>query len=284
MVELQQQRAEGKVLVYGAGNVAYSLVPALVGALGAARIEVYSRSEESASALGQANGVAWHSGAWQPREKYEVCVVAVPDAAVRESVKRLEKAGRLVVHTSGSVPLVPLAEGGGGVMYPLQSFNRGECSDMRRVPLYVEGQNEATCQRVRALAMLLSDRVRVLSSEARECLHIGGVVVNNFVYRLLVLVGELVGKSSGIEMRDYEALLRTTIARGLSGDGGIRQTGPAHRGDLATIARHLQWLRQEQPSLLGPYVALTENILQWSKGEDWKRDKEAKTNGSEKFS
>lgn len=269
----QELLDEGKILVYGAGNVAYSLVPALVSAVPEARVEVYSRSEESAFALGKANGVAWHSGDWQPGDAYGVCVVAVPDAAVQASVEKLDRASRLVVHTSGSVPLVPLKAGCGGVMYPLQSFSRGERSDMRGVPLFVEGQDGATLQRVEALARLLSDKVKVMESTLRECLHIGGVVVNNFVYRLLVMVEELVQKSPGIELRDYEALLQTTVARGLSGDGGSRQSGPARRGDLETISKHLKWLQNEHPALLGPYIALTENILSACGGESSAREK-----------
>lgn len=255
------------MLVYGAGNVAYSLVPALVEAVGAARVEVYSRGEASAAGLGAECGVAWHSGAWMPGAEYDVCVVAVPDAAVRASVEGLGRAGRLVVHTSGSVSLVSLREGGGGVMYPLQSFSRGERCDIRSVPLYVEGQDEATSQRVRAFAMLLSDRVRALESVGRERLHIGGVIINNFVYRLLVMVDALVAMSPEVDIRDYEVLLTTTIARGLSGDGGVRQTGPARRGDWATIAKHLQRIQQENPALLGPYIALTESILEAGKGK-----------------
>lgn len=265
MEEARQQLGGSRVLVYGAGNVANSLVPALIGVLGPANVEVYSRSAESAQRLGCKYGVVWRSGAWLPGEGYDICVVAVPDAAARQSVEKLAGAGRLVVHTSGSVPLVALAEGGGGVMYPLQSFSREDCCDMRSVPLYVEGQDEATSRRVRALAMLLSDRVRTLDSSRRACLHIGGVVVNNFVYRLLVLVDGLARRTPGLDARDYEALLQTTLARGLSGDGGRQQTGPACRGDVATIAKHLLWLQQEYPALLGPYISLTESIWQETK-------------------
>ena len=78
----------GKMLVFGAGNVAYSVVPALQAVNGDSGVEVYSRSERSAAALGAAYGVEWHSGFWMPGGAYTVCVVAVPDDAVRTSVER----------------------------------------------------------------------------------------------------------------------------------------------------------------------------------------------------
>ena len=116
------------MLVFGAGNVAYSVVPALQAVNGDSGVEVYSRSERSAAALGAAYGVEWHSGSWMPGGAYTVCVVAVPDDAVRTSVERLEGDGRLVIHMSGSVPAVPLARGMSGVMYPLQSFAKGSAA------------------------------------------------------------------------------------------------------------------------------------------------------------
>ena len=73
----------GKMLVFGAGNVAYSVVPALQAVNGDRGVEVYSRSERSAAALGATYGVEWHSGSWMPGGAYTVCVVAVPDDAVR---------------------------------------------------------------------------------------------------------------------------------------------------------------------------------------------------------
>jgi hypothetical protein len=257
-----------KVLVFGAGNVAYSMVPALQAVNGDSGVEVYSRSELSAAALGAAYGVEWHSGSWMPGGAYTVCVVAVPDVAVRASVERLEGDGRLVIHMSGSVPVVPLARGRSGVMYPLQSFAKGERSDLREVPLFVEGQDGASHDAIFALASKISCKVRTLSSAGRERLHLGGVVVNNFVYRLLALVQAL-GKGTGaIEVSDYETLLKTTMQRGLSADGGSRQTGPARRMDVETIGRQLRLVQKEFPRLLGPYVAMTESILSASKDEE----------------
>lgn len=249
-----------KVLVYGAGNVSFSFVPALVQAYGLERVEVYSRSEQSARRLGEFYGVAWHSGDWDPDASYTLCVVAVSDRGVRESVARLGAAGRLVVHTSGSVPLVRVAHGMSGVVYPLQSFVLGEVSDLRDVPLYVEGQDAESFCSVRALALRMSKRVCMLDSSQRERLHVGGVVVNNFIYRLLSLVSEF-SREVHLDTRDYNALLLTTIRRGLDAAGGAQQTGPARRGDLETIAGHLALLSSDFPQLLGPYVAMTESIL-----------------------
>lgn len=261
------QSRGGKVLVYGAGNVAFSLVPALQAVFGVGGVEVYSRSERSAEALGKAYGACWHCEEWRPGVEYSLCVVAVPDGAVRSSVLQLDIAGRLVVHTSGSVPLESLREGRGGVLYPLQSFVKGERCDLREVPLYVEGQDGDTYREVQALASQLSNRVRTLDSDTRERLHVGGVVVNNFVYRLLALVQELCSDGGGIDVSDYSALIATTIKRGLSNDGGSRQTGPARRKDLETITAHLQLIQRMYPHLLGPYIAMTDNILS-SLGEE----------------
>ena len=67
-----------------------------------------------------------------------------------------------------------------GVMYPMQTFSKAKSMDLRRVPCYTEGSDEATLHEINALAASIFGNVREMTSQDRRYLHLAAVFACNF--------------------------------------------------------------------------------------------------------
>lgn len=169
------------------------------------------------------------------------------------------------VHCSGSAPLAALDTLGErtAVLYPMQIFTVGSLpAAFRAIPLFVEGKGEME-QEITAMAHLLSDRVQVLDSQARLRLHLGAVFVCNFPNYLYRLAEELV---PGVGLTAYQHLIEATVEKALAQGPAHSQTGPAVRGDTATLYQHLEIL-QDTPKKRELYWLMSELIREAKEGE-----------------
>lgn len=126
-----------KIVLIGAGNVATHLGIALQKA-GCLILQVYSRTEESASALADRLLVDYTIVPDEIRRDADLYIVALKDAVLRQLAPVLVK-GReqaLFVHTAGSMPM-DLWKGlvkRYGVLYPMQTFSKQREVDFNTVP------------------------------------------------------------------------------------------------------------------------------------------------------
>jgi predicted short-subunit dehydrogenase-like oxidoreductase (DUF2520 family) len=83
----------------------------------------------------------------------------------------------------------------------------------------------------------------------------------NFFNHLLAICQELL-RSEGCSLSLLGPILQQTLeAASSAADVGTLQTGPARRGDSATIEKHLRML-EEQPAWAEVYRAITASIRQ----------------------
>ena len=128
-----------KIVLIGAGNVATHLGIALQKA-GCLILQVYSRTEESASALADRLLVDYTIVPDEIRRDADLYIVALKDAVLRQLAPVLVK-GReqaLFVHTAGSMPM-DLWKGlvkRYGVLYPMQTFSKQREVDFNTVPFF----------------------------------------------------------------------------------------------------------------------------------------------------
>ena len=128
-----------KIVLIGAGNVATHLGIALQKA-GCLILQVYSRTEESASALAARLSVDYTIVPDEIRRDADLYIVALKDAVLRQLAPVLVK-GReqaLFVHTAGSMPM-DLWKGlvkRYGVLYPMQTFSKQREVDFNTVPFF----------------------------------------------------------------------------------------------------------------------------------------------------
>lgn len=231
-----------KISIIGAGNVGSNFAARFRRA-GVEDVSLYSPS------LG-------NMSAFNPQEA-DVAIIAVTDDAIPGLLASLPSApSTLWIHTSGSVGIdafEPEKYPRRGIIYPLQTMLKGVEPDWDNVPIFIEGDDELTSE----LARMLSPRVAPLDSLSRRRAHAAAVLCCNLAMYLWSL-SERVMTEAGLDFSMLRPLMELTLERAVSGSPEQSLTGPARRGDLGTIHKHLDALDDETAEV---YKLLTQNIL-----------------------
>ena len=257
----------------GAGNVAFRFSLALQ-EKGYNISYVYSRTERSRDKLVralQANGAGTQAaGDYRTLARAAVVFIAVSDDAIESVVSgmREELAGMdslpAVVHTSGATDisvLRPLEEAGCrcGVIYPLMTLNRNKNVDFKDVPLLLESTSRELMPILDSIASNLGGEHYFYSSKDRLKMHLAAVFTTNFVNYIL-------GLAFPIVQHDHPLLIPGTIEavrNAFLHTPASTLTGPARRGDMMTIRKHLDLLQSmgmtEQEEI---YRLFTDRILE----------------------
>lgn len=256
-----------KITLIGAGNLAWHLGPALAAA-GHEIISTFSRTEAAALALAARCGSQpvtspdfWHDAA-------EVFIVCVADAALETLTPHLRLPPQAVVmHTSGTFSLeqfralLPDHEVPCGVWYPLQTFSKAIPVRWEGLPILTEAGHPDLLAKARQIAESLQAIAIPLCSDERRQVHLSAVIAGNFANHLWGIASLLLQQINQ-PLRLLEPLLQETLRKAVLAKDPFRvQTGPAIRGDQATLERHLQLLNH-QPQYQKIYQLLTESIQQ----------------------
>lgn len=196
----------------------------------------------------------------------DLLVVAVADTAVAEVAAQaadlLARAGRMpgsVVHVSGATglaPLAPFARFGVevGAWHPLQAFPAAETPPAAGItwtittsadPVDGEGSPGLLAPVLTRLTEALGGRARPLAAEHRIAYHAAAVLASNHPAALVaqavdVLVG--CGFTRADALDAVLPLLRSSIDALESAGLPAGVTGPVVRGDVTTVAAHLDAL------------------------------------------
>lgn len=252
------------IVIVGSGNVAEALALHLCRSEGVELRQLYARNAERGSHIARLANTEWSAEALATADIY---LIAVSDRAVESVATTLPfPPEALVAHTAGSIPLAAIPEraGGRGVFYPLQSFSAGRSEALEGAPIFVEGDTEATCDRLRNLAKRMGLDAHIADSERRRKLHLAGVFVNNFVNHLYATATDIVTRE-GLDFEVLKPIIRETAAKAIAtADPHSMQTGPARRGDRAVIEQHLEMLADDDTKR-EIYNYLTKSIWETSK-------------------
>ena len=246
-----------RVVLIGSGNVATSLALALNGKCHL--VQVYSRSMASAEALASRVGAQATNDLSQIVTDADIYVISVVDDAITRVLEACPARGGLWVHTSGSTS-IDVFKGKRtryGVLYPMQSFSKSCPARMHEVHIFIEGCDSCATQEVKELAMLLTNNVHEITSRERERLHVAAVFACNFANHMFTLSSEVLDEA-GIPFDAMLPLIKTTIAKLDNLTPTQSQTGPAARGDVNVIERHLQSLSGDKHDI---YRLLSQSIL-----------------------
>ncbi len=231
-----------KISIVGAGNVGSNF---------AKKFE--SEGVESVRVFSPSTG---NMAEFDPSEA-DVVIIAITDDAISGFVERLPEApSTLWLHTSGSVGLdvFPAAKfPRRGVLYPLQTMLKGNNPDWENLPIFIEGEDP----QIERLGRMLSPKVAPLDSLSRRRAHAAAVLCCNMAMYLWSL-SERVMNEAGLDFRMLQPLMELTLERALSGSPDKALTGPARRGDVGTIRKHLSALDPETAEV---YKLLSRNIL-----------------------
>ena len=165
------EKTNNDIVIIGAGNVATHLGDALLRA-GYQILQVYSRTEVSASTLSKRLGTSYTTSLDDLRCDANIYIVALKDDVLQELLPLIVK-GRehaLFVHTAGSIPM-QIWEGIAnryGVLYPMQTFSKQRKVDWNEVSVFVEALQEQDLEMLKELANNLTPKVYEATSEQRK--------------------------------------------------------------------------------------------------------------------
>lgn len=247
-----------KVVMVGSGNVAMQLAM-LLNISGNKIIQVISRNKKTGRQLAKLCDCNFDSELKNVNTEADMCIIAVNDDSIAEVVGNMPLMKAAVVHTSGTIPMEVLKKKfkNCGVMYPLQSLT-AHSGIFSELIFCVEASGKKVMDSITGLLQNINCRYVKLNSAKREKLHLAAVIVNNFPNHLYSLAYDFL-KQNKISFQILQPLIENTALRIDSRNPKSLQTGPAVRGDLKTIKRHLQLLKNNT-DIADVYKTMTKSI------------------------
>jgi predicted short-subunit dehydrogenase-like oxidoreductase (DUF2520 family) len=247
----------------GSGNLAWHLAPTLDNAGYTVR-EVFSRNQKHAQALvGRLYQADVKTSTDFSTSKSTLFILAVSDDAIQELASEIIlPKDAILLHTSGSQPLSVLGYATAqntGVFYPLQTFSKAKKVDFSTIPIFIESENGETGKILVKMAKAISKQVKQISSDDRKALHIAAVFASNFTNHMLTLSKQIL-EANQLNFEMVKPLIVETINKSLSIGPDNAQTGPAKRGDMEILDRHMEFLQQDE-TLAEIYRLISQHII-----------------------
>lgn len=247
------------ISIIGSGNVA-TVLARLSKQKGHTIHQIIARHTDAGNILATEVGATYINLKEKADTNIDLVIVAITDNALVESMQGIYFGEVPVVHTAGALSMDEIARSSVnfGVLYPLQSL-RKEMQTIPPIPFLIEANNESTLKIIETFSKTLSDDVQELTEEKRLNLHVAAVIVNNFT-NYLYSVAETFCKEESIDFNLLKPLIKETADRIQNNSPQNVQTGPAKRGDIITLSKHLRVL-ETHPKLRVLYTRMTDGIM-----------------------
>lgn len=248
-----------KVVIVGAGNVA-TVLGKKMKENGIDILQVISQTYSHAAELGYTLKVPATDNFSELVPNADFYLIAVTDSNITMAAAQLPELKGIVLHTAGSVSKDVLKNYSCqyGVVYPLQTLSR-HMQALPEVPVLIDGNTETVKDAIKHFANTWADAVVNANDQQRLSTHVAAVIVNNFTNHLMALTEDFCLKE-GIDFSLLMPLVYQTAENLRSMPAAQLQTGPAERGDISTVDKHLQLLNR-YPSLRNLYLKLSESII-----------------------
>lgn len=258
-----------KIVLIGSGRIAWHLGKRLR-SKGLPIAQVISRTAENAENVADILRSTWSDQLADVLPDADWIIVAVRDDAI-ETVSASLSAyveDALVTHTSGGTAGAVLAPffKNYGVFYPLQSFSLEHTPIWSKIPFCVDANSDDALLFLKKMAKTIGNLVYQVTDEQRAHLHVAAVFANNFANRCFAIAETLLDEQD-LPFELLHPLMEETLAKALQDSPSRMQTGPAMRGDLDTLQRHLELLKQH-PEWVAIYRGLSGDINQSLKLEN----------------
>jgi len=255
----------------GAGALASGLAK-LLRAQGFSIGEIVTRpsaaSQRKAGALARSVGAA-AATLESAKLSCDLLWLAVPDAAVEDVSRTLAGCAQLppiILHASGALSsraMSVLAERGvhTGSAHPMMTFVAGEPPNLQGAWFATEGSPVAV-RAARAIARRLGAKAFIIKPGEKALYHAFGAMLSPMLAAELA-AAEKVGLRVGIRAQDVRRIMEPIVLRTarnvLRNGAGKSFSGPLARGDVGTVALHLESLAGSPESLV--YRALMEYAI-----------------------
>ncbi len=248
-----------QIVIIGSGNVATHLSLALK-EVEKEILQVYSRTAANAKILA---GNVEANFTTEPEEvagNADLYIIAVSDDALIQVAERINFNNNLVVHTSGSATIDVLKNFSSnyGVFYPLQTFSKSRKVDFSEIPVCIEANNIENIERLKSLALSLTDKIYFIDSEKRRTLHLAAVFASNFS-NFMYSIAQKIVQDNELDFDMLKPLIQETAEKVQQVLPEDAQTGPAKRGDEMIMKLHVEMLK-DYPEYQELYRILSEGI------------------------
>lgn len=254
---------EPSISFIGSGNLAWHLAAALDNS-GYPVKEVFSLNPKHAESLSDQlyQAEAKDSLDFSDSDS-RIFMVAVSDNAIRQVAQEIVLPDNsLLVHTCGSVSIEELrfaAASASGVFYPLQSFTKNRKATFKGLPIFIETNEPEAEELLFEMGRALGGNIHKMTSPQRAALHLVAVFASNFTNHMMSLA-ENISDRHEIQFDWLKPLIRETIEKSLSLGPTQAQTGPAKRGDLETLDKHLELLKENE-KVAEIYQLISQHII-----------------------
>jgi predicted short-subunit dehydrogenase-like oxidoreductase (DUF2520 family) len=204
-------------------------------------------------------------------DEAELIILAVPDDAIAGLAAELRMyAGQAMVHTSGALGaevLEPALAAGAqiGSFHPLVAFADTEraIAALHGATVAIEGDEQLAALLARMAEAVGATAVRLLPG-TKSAYHAAAVLAAGGFVALLDAIAEL-GRVAGLDeagsLAVYGDLIEQTLGNARALGIARALTGPVTRGDIGTLARHIETLRLYAPAALPLYRAAGEREI-----------------------
>ncbi|MDF2833152.1 Rossmann-like and DUF2520 domain-containing protein [Chryseobacterium indoltheticum] len=230
-----------QTVIIGSGNVAYHLAKASI-QNGISIDQIFGRNEKELQKISSELNISYSTENLQDADLYIICV---SDNSVEDVSKIIAKKDCLVSHTSGSLPKeILIGEYRKSSFYPLQTFSKTKNLDYKKIPFFIETENEEDQRILTDLASKISDNVMESTHEKRKYIHLTAVFACNFVNHLFARAKEI-SDAQEIPFDYFLPLINETVQKISEIEPKSAQTGPAVRNDKRILELHEQLLKDE---------------------------------------
>ncbi len=258
------------IVLIGSGNLPTALGIKLKSA-GHNILQVYSREIGHSKLLADKLNCEAINSLQSINRNASIFLICIKDDAITEISSKLSliiSTEKIITHSSGvnSPDIIDHAFTNRGLFYPLQSFSRFKEPDWSQIPVFIEGNPESSAI-LKNLAKSISNEVYLMDEKIRTHLHLASVFANNFSNYNLVIAKKILDQSN-VPFKVLKSLMKETVEKAFLIEPHDAQTGPAKRGDIHTIEKHIRLLVQEFPEYRSLYKKYSQIIQQDYKHEN----------------
>lgn len=218
-------------------------------------------------------GVRSHAEVGPAVQDAELALLCVPDGAIAEVARALAVAGAVgdgqrVVHVAGSLGLEPLRQvalTGAGVAacHPAMTVATGATDpDLLVGVAWAVTATDPNLGWAKELVTDLGGDPYPIPDDARALYHAGLAVGSNAVGAAVATARRLLMAARVDHPERFLAPLIERSVANVLGQGAQALTGPVVRGDVGTVAAHLEVIGRDVPELTAAYRALAEATLE----------------------
>ncbi len=280
---MHKPSARNSVSIIGAGKVAHSLVPALFNA-GYPVLSVISSDKKKADRLAEKYPVIISSDL--PADLYprsSLIFLTVPDSEIEAAAKKISEthlsfSGKIFIHCSGAYNislLEHLKKKGASTasFHIMQTFSSLKKVSIRGCTAAIETNETSVFNKLKKLADKLGLISFRINQKEKVYYHLAGVFASNFLagnlYNAELLLSYIKDDKPDMLIM-IEKIIKTTLLN-VKKKGAVKAiSGPVERGDLLTIKKHIEALKQKNPFLLKNYILQSINLLQALENEKGK--------------